>query len=110
MKSFVQEGGSLSVLAPYDVASGAGFMVGFLFLVAGNTALSGTAVEGMPEGVFTLKAASADTGSVGAKMYWDNSAKQLTTTSAANTLIGVLTVAKTGGQLTATVYVDGAIR
>ncbi len=110
MKNFIQPGDTLSLLAPYDVASGAGFLVGFIFAVASSAALSGAAVEGVREGVFELTALSTDTAAIGAKLYWDNTNKRLTTTSASNTLVGVATVAKTSGQTTATVLLDGAIR
>lgn len=110
MKNRTQDGETLTLAAPYDVASGAGMLVGSLFAVATSAALSGATVEACTEGVFVLTALSTDTASVGAKLYWDNTNKRLTTTSASNTLVGVATVAKTNGQTTATVYVDGCIR
>ena len=110
MKSHVQEGDTLPLVAPYDVASGAGMLCGSLFAVAASAALNGASVEAMPKGVFTLACLSTDTGSVGTKMYWDNTNKRLTTTLTSNTLVGVLTVAKLAAQTTATVYVDGAVR
>ncbi len=103
MKSYENSGDVLTVTAPYDVASGAGMLVGALFLIAASAALSGAEVEGRTVGVYTIAALSTDTGSVGAKIYWDNTNKRLTTTSSANTLVGVLTAAKTSGQTTASV-------
>lgn len=106
MKNFVQEGDVITVAAPYALASGDGALVGSLFGVATNAAASGATVEIVLEGVVTLKALGTDTGSVGAKMYWDNTAKQLTATATANSLVGALTVAKTAGQTTATIRLN----
>ncbi|QOR55727.1 MAG: hypothetical protein YHS30scaffold667_23 [Phage 65_10] len=110
MKNFQQAGDEISLLAPYDVASGAGFLVGSLFAVATSAALSGAAVEGATEGVFVLATLSTDTTTVGAKAYWDNTNKRCTTTSSGNTLIGVFTAIKASGPAVGTVYVDGTIR
>jgi predicted RecA/RadA family phage recombinase len=89
MKNFVQPGDDVTVAAPYDVLSGAGALVGSLFGVAAYDALSGADVVLHTCGVFDLKKVSAQAWTVGAKIYWDNSAKNATTTSTGNTLIGV---------------------
>lgn len=110
MNNFKQKGDVLTFAAPYAVASGAGFLVGSIFAVATNAAASGASVEGLTEGVVELTALSTDTTTVGAKVYWDNTNKRITTTSAGNTLVGVAMNAKTSGQLTCLVYLDGSIR
>jgi predicted RecA/RadA family phage recombinase len=58
--------------------------------------------------VFDLKAKAADTGAVGTKVYWDNTAKEITITSTDNTLVGVLTEAKTNGPVIASVRLNGS--
>lgn len=99
MKNFVQRGDTLTLVAPYDVASGAGLLVGAIFAVATAAALNTKDVEARTEGVYDLpKAAGAVT--QGAKLYWDNAAKNVTTTAAGNTLIGVATQAAAGGDAT----------
>lgn len=110
MKNFVAVGDILSLLAPYAVTAGDGFLVGSLFAVAATTAANGAAVEGLTEGVFDLAALSTDTATVGTKLYWDNTNKRLTTTLTSNTLVGVAAAAKANGDTTARVYLDGAIR
>lgn len=107
MKNFIQLGKIIAVLAPYALASGDGALVGSLFGVSQSDAANGAPAELSTTGVYQLKAASADTGTVGAKIYWDNTAKQLTTVVTANSLVGVLTAAKTAGQLVATVRLNG---
>ena len=61
-----------------------------------------------PEGTFDLTAASAATASMGALAYWDDTNKNVTATSSGNTKIGVFLVAKTNGQTTARIRLNGA--
>jgi predicted RecA/RadA family phage recombinase len=110
MKNFVQSGEVLTVTAPYAVTGGQGVLVGALFGVATCDAANGASVEIVPEGVFDITALTTDVGTQGAKMYWDNVNRRLTTTAAGNTLVGALTVAKGGADTTARVYLDGVIR
>lgn len=110
MKTFVQSGDTLTLAAPYDVASGAGFLVGAIFAVAQTTAASGAEVEGKRKGVFDIAALSTDTAAAGAKLYWDNTNKRLTTTSSGNTLVGAAVVAKASGDTAARILLDGVIR
>lgn len=110
MKNSVQEGCVVTLAAPYDVASGAGLLVGAIFGIASSAALSGAAVEASRTGVFDVTALSTDTASVGAKLYWDNGNKRLTTTASGNTLVGVAMAAKANGDTTVRVLLDGTIR
>lgn len=110
MKNFIQKGDTVSVTAPAALASGQGVLVGALFGVAAHAAAQGAPVEVVRKGVFELSAVTADTGAVGAKMYWDNNARKLTTTATNNSLVGALIAAKDGDDTTATVLLDGAIR
>lgn len=110
MKNFVQTGDVITVPAPYAVSSGQGVLVGSLFGVATCDAANGANVDIVPEGVFDITALTSDTGTVGAKMYWDSTNKRLTTTATSNTLVGALTAAKGSSDTTARVYLDGVIR
>jgi predicted RecA/RadA family phage recombinase len=88
-RSYVQPGDTLTLVAPYDVAAGAGFLVGTLFSVAAAAALSGAAVEGMTVGVHTgLAKIGSQAWTAGAAVYWDNTNKRLTTVASGNTLVG----------------------
>jgi predicted RecA/RadA family phage recombinase len=78
MNNYVQTGDTLSFLAPYDVASGAGFLVGGIFAVAAGAALSGAPVEGSRVGVYDLAKVSAQAWVVGDPIYWNDSTKLLT--------------------------------
>ena len=108
MKSFVQRGEILTLAAPYDVASGAGLLVGAIFGVATSAALSGETVETAVCGVYELAKTSAQAWTVGAKVYWDNTAKVCTTVDTANTLIGVAVAAAANPSATGLVRLNGS--
>ena len=110
MAKGIQNGENITVTAPYAVTSGDGCLVGSLFGVANTTAAISTPVELCRLGVFPIPAVAADTAVVGAKAYWDNTAKKITTTLSANTLVGVFTFTKLNGDLSAAVLLDGAVR
>lgn len=88
MKNYVQQGDVLDLAAPYDVASGAGFLIGQIFAVATAAALSTKPVEGKTTGVFDLKYTVAATAAVGDLIYWDDTAKNVTKTASSNKKIG----------------------
>ena len=97
MKNYVQPGNTITLTAPYAVASGDGLLVGSIFGVAAGTAASGEPVETALTGVYDLKKVASQAWSVGDKVYWDNTAKEATKTTTSNTLIGVATEAVAGG-------------
>lgn len=110
MKNFVQEGNTLTLPAPYNVAAGEGAQVGSIFGVAQNTALSGADCEFARNGVFTLKKTSAQAWTQGVKLYWDNAAREVTSVVSTNLLIGAAAAAAVNPSATGLVLVDGAVR
>ena len=100
MKNYIQDGDVLDLIAPYDVASGAGFLIGAIFAVAAVAALSGAAVRGRTRGVYDLKYGVAAAASVGDVIYWDNTNKNVTKTSSGNTKMGVCVQAAGSGDAT----------
>ncbi len=108
MKNTIQRGEILTLAAPYDVASGAGLLVGAIFGVATSAALSGEPVETVVCGVHELAKASAQAWTVGAKVYWDDTAKLCTTVNTSNTLIGVATAAAANPSATGNVRLNGS--
>ena len=107
MNNYIQPGDVVTLTAPYAVASGAGMLVGSLFAVATSAAANGAKVEAKTTGVCDLAALSTDTATVGAKLYWDNTNKRLTTTASGNSLVGVALVDKASGETTARVRLNG---
>lgn len=89
MKNYVQPGNTITLTAPYDVASGDGLLVGAIFGVATGAAVNGNPIEAALVGVFDLTKVGSQAWAVGDKIYWDNTAKQATKTPTSNTLIGV---------------------
>lgn len=106
--NYVQEGDTLTLAAPYVVASGGGALIGALFGVALATLANGASGEFMLEGVFDLAKTSAQAWTVGAKIYWDDTNKVCTTTSAGNTLIGVAVAAAANPSATGRVRLNGS--
>ncbi|MDP2358646.1 MAG: DUF2190 family protein [Beijerinckiaceae bacterium] len=110
MKNYIAPGDTVDVAAPYEVASGAGALVGSLFGVATADAANGAPVRLKTTGVFDLAKTSAQAWTVGAKIYWDNSTKLATTTAAsgANALIGVAIAAAANPSAVGRVRLSGA--
>lgn len=108
MKTYVRDGDRLSLAAPVGgVVSGRGYLIGSIFGVAAATAAAGVLTAFQTEGVIRhAKAAGAVT--VGAKMYWDNTAFVVTTVSSGNTFIGHATAAQGSGDATADVVLRPA--
>lgn len=109
MKNHVQKGDTLTLLAPYAVASGAGFQVGSIFAIAVASAAIGAAVEGQMEGVFTLPKTSAQAWTVGVKVYWDDANKRCDTTSSVGALIGAATAVAANPSSAGNVRLNGSV-
>jgi predicted RecA/RadA family phage recombinase len=108
MKNFVMEGKTITLTAPYALTSGQGLLVGSIFGVASADAAISTDVEAVLEGVFTLTKATGAAWTVGALIYWDNAARNCTTTVATNKLIGVAQAAALTGDTVGNVRLNGA--
>lgn len=106
--NYVQPGDTITLAAAYDRTSGQGMLVGTIFGVCLSDADSGDDVEVATVGVWDItKASGAIT--QGAKVYWDNTNKNVTTTSTSNTLIGAVTQAAASGDATARVRLNGTV-
>lgn len=108
MKNFIQEGETVTLIAPYALTSGQGLLVGSLFGVASNDAAISAEVEAVTKGVFTLTKATGAAWTVGALIYWDNAARNCTTTVATNKLIGVAAATAASGDTVGNVRLNGA--
>jgi len=90
MKKFIQNGDYLDVIAPADIKSGEGLLIGGLFGVAVTDIDSGKAGVLAIKGVYNLAKVEADGGSAAwAPAYWDATAKKVTGVSSGNTLVGL---------------------
>jgi predicted RecA/RadA family phage recombinase len=91
MQNYVQQGRTVTVVAPYNVNSGGGVEVsgtGYVFGIAVNNQNLGDSMEIAVEGVFDL-AKDASTFANGDYVYWDNTNKVATSTETGNKKIGV---------------------
>lgn len=113
MKGFVQEGDVIRMTAPYARAAGEGMLVGSAFGVAQVAAAISAVVEAAVVGAFVLAKATGAAWTEGQKIYWDDAAKNCTTTVGANKLIGVAVLPAVGampasGDTTGTVLLTRA--
>ena len=108
-RNYVQPGETLTLTAPRTLASGEGFLVGSLFAVALAAAATGKPVEGRRVDVFDLTKAAGAAWTPGQKLYWDNTAFNVTTTTGSNTLIGVATQAASAPAVIGRVLLTGQI-
>lgn len=107
MKNFIQTGDSVTLTAPYDVASGDGLLVGAVFGVATLAALANADVETQLVGVVDLPKVSAQAWTIGAAVYWDNAAKNVTTVAGGNTKIGAALAVAANPSATGRVRLNG---
>jgi len=107
-KNFKEEGEVLVLTAPYVRTSGQGALIGALFGVALVDVASGSDASFAIEGVFELNKTSAQAWTQGAKIYWDNTAKECTTTATSNTLIGNAIAAAANPSSVGLVRLNGA--
>jgi predicted RecA/RadA family phage recombinase len=97
MKNHVQEGRYVEVPLPYARLSGEGVQIGDgLFGVCVVDGASGASINIDTESVYDLTAAtgSGTDAAVGAKAYWDNSAKKITPQASTHLQVGVFLAAK----------------
>ncbi|MCA1298508.1 DUF2190 family protein [Stappia indica] len=108
MKNFVQQGKFVTVTAPAGgLNAGDGVLVDHLFGVAANSALEGEQVEIATDGVFDLDKDAGASLTAGAPIYWDDTAKVVTTTATANLRIGTALEAAALAAATGRILITG---
>ncbi len=103
MKKFVQPGDVVTLAMPYDRTSGQGVKVGNFIGICSGDALNTINQEVKLEGVFVVDKVSAQAWTQGVAIYWDDSAKNFTTTSSANTRAGIAMLAAANPSSTGTI-------
>jgi predicted RecA/RadA family phage recombinase len=89
------------------VTSGQGVLVGNLFGVAATTTAEGESVEIATVGVYELPKLASAVIAAGARVAWDDTAKQVVLPGTGMVPIGVATVAAGNGATTVRVRLDG---
>ena len=102
MRNYVQPGNSLAIAVPYagGILSGQGMLVGAFFGVAASDAAQNATVECETRGEFELTKEPALAISQGARVFWDNTNRRLTTTATGNFQVGIATVAALAADTT----------
>ena len=109
MRNFVQPGENITVTAVAAASSGDGVKLGNLFGIASGDAAIGDPLVLVTEGVFTMPKVSTDVMTVGAPVYWDDTAKVVTTDddSGANPEVGLAVTATANPSGTVNVRLNG---
>src|SRR5262245_25208386 len=107
-KVIVQDGHNISLVAPYQRNPGEGALVGSIFGVALATTANGAAGAFAVDGVWDLAKATAQAWTQGVILYWDNAAKNVTTTASTNKLIGTAVQAQQTSDTVGRVRLNGA--
>lgn len=102
MRNYVQPGDSLALTVPYagGVTSGQGVLVGALFGVAAVDGVQNAIIECQTKGVFDLAKEPALAITAGARLFWDNTNRRLTTTATGNYQVGVAALAALAADTT----------
>ena len=87
-KNYIQPGRTVTFTAPYQRNAGEGALIGALFGVALATVANAAKGEFAIEGVWDITKTAAQTFTEGALVYWDNTAKSVTSVATGNTRIG----------------------
>ena len=109
MKNYIQSGDAIDAAPPYTVASGGGALIGpGLFGIAANDTASGTVSSFRIVGVYELAKANVAIGA-GARVYWDDAARVLTTAAAGNSYVGAAVQAAAVANTRVRVRLNGIV-
>lgn len=110
MKNFIQPGNSLAMTVPYasGVTSGQGMLVGALFGVAAVDGAQNAVIEGATQGVFDLTKQPSLAITAGARVFWDDSNRRITTTATGNYQVGIAVLASATADATVRVWLQRA--
>lgn len=101
MNNYIQEGDRIDVTAPYAATSGQGVLVGTaLFGVAVAAYASGDAGVLATRGVFDIAKETGPSLAAGARAYWNDTTKVVTTSGTASALEVGIAVAAAGTAAT----------
>lgn len=108
MRNFIQPGESLAVAVPYagGVTAGQGVLVGALFGLAAVDGAQNAVIEVGTQGVFDITKEPALAITAGARVFWDNTNRRVTTTATGNFSIGIATLAALAADPTVRVWLN----
>jgi len=108
MRNFIQPGNSLAIAVPYTggVLAGQGVLVGALFGVAATDGVQNATIEAQTQGVFDLTKEPALAITAGARVFWDNTNRRITTTATSNFQVGIATQAALAADTAVRVWLN----
>lgn len=108
MRNYVQPGDVLTFTAPVGgVVSGMLYKILGFLVVAAFDAAAGAEFEGQLVGVFTLPKATGQAWAEGTPLYWDDTAKKVTSTASTHKLLGAATIPALSADTTGRVRLNG---
>ena len=108
MQNYIQNGHVITVTTPAGgILSGERLIVGNVFGVAAYSAAEGDPLELATTGVYKLPKATAAVLTVGARVAWDNTAKNINVPGAGRFPVGVAIEATGNGITSVAVRLDG---
>ena len=110
MRNFVQPGDSLAVAVPYvgGVSAGQGVLVGALFGIAAVDGVQNATIECQTAGVFDITKEPSLAITAGARVFWDNTNRRITTSATSNFQVGIATQAALAADTTVRVVLQRA--
>ena len=110
MRNYVQPGNSLAIAVPYagGILSGQGVLVGALFGVAAVDGAQNATIEAATQGVFDITKEPALAITAGARLFWDNTNRRLTTTATGNFQVGIAALAALTADTTVRAWLNRA--
>ena len=108
MKNHIQKGDIITVPAPAGgIAAGEGAIIGNIFGIAAYAAAVGEPLELSTIGVYQLPKATAAVLTVGTRVAWDNTAKNINVPGTGRFLVGIAAEAAGNGIISVAVRLDG---
>lgn len=107
MQNYIQNGHVITVSTPAGgVASGEGLIVGNIFGIAAYSATEGDPLELATTGIYKLPKATTAVLTVGARVSWDNTAKNINVPGTGRFPVGIATEAAGNGITSVAVRLD----
>ena len=108
MKGFINSGDLLTMAAPSNVTKDVPILIGTWFCIPTETVASGTLTSFVRRGKVRVPKGSGQAWStIGAKVYWDDTNKNVTTTASGNSLIGGVAEAAASADTVGYVILNG---
>lgn len=108
MQNYIQNGQVITVTTPAGgVTSGEGMIIGNIFGIAAYAAAVGDPLELATTGIYQLPKATAAVLTVGARVAWDNTARNINAPGTGRFPVGIATEAAGNGITSVAVRLDG---